>query len=1316
MELRRRELFTTIRTEGAILPPDLLQRIAGGDNDLGGLKPADYHLFEGEPLNEAIVRSWNRLVGAWAAFGEARARLPGGDPGTTITRERWLLILFDELGYGRLQPARAVEINGKSYAASHSWGEHVPVHLVGCNVPLDRRSQGVAGAAVMSPHGLIQELLNRSEERLWGFVSNGLALRVLRDNSSLTRQAYVEFDIASTMDGGVYADFVVLWLVCHQSRVEGETPHECWLERWSQEAAVQGTRALEGLRNGVEQAISALGAGFLAHPANNSLRDDLRAGTRDPRDHYRELLRLVYRLLFLFVAEDRGLLLSPDVTRETAARYDTFYSTRRLRRLAERRRGSKHADMYRGLRLIMEKLGDDGGCPELGLPALGSYLWSTDALPDLSVCELSNKALLDAVRALATIEEKGIRRPVDYRNLGAEELGSIYESLLELHPEINADAASFALTTAAGNERKTTGSYYTASSLIGCLLDSALEPVLDEAAAKGEQAILDLRIIDPACGSGHFLVAAAHRVAKRLAAVRTREAESSPEATRTALRDVVGRCLYGVDVNPMAIELCKVSLWMEALEPGKPLSFLDAHVKCGNSLFGTTIALISGGIPDEAYKTAAGDEPGIASAWKRQNQAERGGQLTLTDLEVDLISDLRSATEALESAGDSTVADVHRKERRLAELAASDAHARAKLVADAWCAAFVQRKIPSGPRITTSVVRQITAGQGVSEEIEMNVRKLAHQYGFFHWEIEFPSVFGTETDGFDVVIGNPPWERIKIQEKEFFETRRPDIAAARRTSDRRQMISRLAEEDPALFEEFQDILRQVDGQSSFVRASGRYPLCGRGDINTYALFAEVGWSLVGTSGRLGCILPSGIATDYTTRLFFNAMVEAEAIASVYDFENRKGLFPAVGGNVRFSLITLTRTPAAEFRVGAQMDDPTLVHDTERTYVLTASDVRLMNPNSKTLPAFSSARSAEICKTAYQRVPVLQSDVPGDRDQWRLTLTTLFHMSNDSKLFRAEEDFVIPPARRDGNTFAIGSDTWLPLYEAKLVNQFNHRAATFEGITGSAKFKTHSATTKPDEDQLRDPGFTSTPRFWVGETEVASRIASQQWFLAYRNAISAVADSRSLVATIVPRGGAGNSLLLVIPDRRDPLDAAVLLALFNSFFVDFVVRQKATGGNLTFYILRQLPIPAPSAFTRQGWFGESMAGWLAPRVLELCYTAWDLQSFAEALGWMGAPFCWDSERRAVIRAEIDAAVFHLYGLAEVDVEYVLETFSIVKRRDEEKHGVYRTKDLILDAYRGMRDAMEAGIPYNTALSPPPADPRVAHDPKRTAAIP
>jgi hypothetical protein len=677
---RRDQLFRTIRSEGALLPVDLLQRIAEGDKELGGLLREDYHVTD-LPLNEAIVRSWNRLVGAWMSFRDAEAALPEDDHATTVTRERWLLVLFDELSYGRLQTHKAVTIDGKEYPVSHSW-EDVPIHLVGSRVPLDRRSRGVAGAAGKSPHGLVQELLNRSEERLWGFVSNGLVLRLLRDNSSLTRQAYLEFDLQEMMESEAYADFVVLWLTCHVSRLEAERPHERWLERWSHEAEKQGTRALDNLRDGVERAIEALGAGFLAHRANDVLRAKLKSGDLSPHDFYRELLRLVYRLLFLLAAEDRGLLHDPRAGEVEQERYDNYYSTRRLRQLAESRRGTAHADLYEGLKLVMRSLGDDEGCPQLGLPPLGSFLWSEAATSHLDPAGLPNGALLEALRALCFVEEQRMLRAVDYKNLGAEELGSVYESLLELHPVLEIDAGTFALTTVAGNERKATGSYYTAASLISCLLDSALDPVLDEAAAKGEEAILDLKVVDPACGSGHFLVAAAHRIAKRLASLRTADEEPSPEATRTALRDVVGRCLYGVDVNPMALELCKVSIWMEALEPGRPLSFLDAHLKGGNSLLGATLELIEGGIPDKAFKPIEGDDNEVARSLRKQNKTEREGQLALEDIAEGLVDALEMWAVELESPADNSVTAIKERERRFAALSASEAYERANLTAE----------------------------------------------------------------------------------------------------------------------------------------------------------------------------------------------------------------------------------------------------------------------------------------------------------------------------------------------------------------------------------------------------------------------------------------------------------------------------------------------------------------------------------------------------------------------------------------------------------------------------------------------------------
>jgi hypothetical protein len=628
MKTRHRNHFTTIRTEGPILPPDLLEGIAEGREDIKGLKPTDYHLLKNEKLNKAISRSWNRLIGAWENFQAEIAELPDSKWGTTETRERWLLPLFQELGYGRLQTQTAVDIEGKSYAISHGWGR-VPIHLLAFRIALDKRTPGAAGAARVSPHSMIQEYLNRTDAYLWAFLTNGLQLRILRDNASLTRQSFVEFDLEAMMEGEVYADFVLLWLLCHQSRLEGEIPEEFWLEKWSQHAHEQGARALDQLRKGVEEAISALGSGFLKAPANQQLRQDLRDGRLSTQDYYRQLLRMVYQLIFLFVAEDRDLLFPPGSDKLAQERYRDYYSTQRLRHLAERSRGQRHSDLYHIHRLVTKWLGSEQGCPELALPALGGFIFSENATPDLDDAELPNQQFLDAIRALAFTVDNRTPRPVDYKNLGPEELGSVYESLLELHPAIHTEAATFDLNVAAGSERKTTGSYYTPTSLIQELLDSALDPVIQSALKEEnpERALLELTVCDPASGSGHFLIAAAHRLARALASVRVGEDEPSPEATRAALRDVIGRCLYGVDVNPMAVELCKFSLWMEALDPGKPLTFLDAHIKCGNSLVGVGPGLDISEIPDNAFQPAFGDHRSTATALRRRNKREREGQL-----------------------------------------------------------------------------------------------------------------------------------------------------------------------------------------------------------------------------------------------------------------------------------------------------------------------------------------------------------------------------------------------------------------------------------------------------------------------------------------------------------------------------------------------------------------------------------------------------------------------------------------------------------------------------------------------------------------
>lgn len=1327
MQTKRQNPFTTVRTEGAILPADLLQRVAGG-RDLDGLTPESYHLA-GERLNDAINDAWNKLTTKWRAFREALGKLTEADPATSVTRERWLLPLFQELGYGRLIAAKPFTVEDKTYPVSHAW-QKTPIHLVGFRVELDRR-----GGQASSPHGLVQEFLNRSDDHLWALLSNGGRLRILRDNASFTRQAYVEFDLEAMMDGEVYADFSLLWLLCHESRVPVETPADCWLERWMKVTQERGTRALDQLRDGVETAITALGRGFVAHPANAAIREALRTERLTRQDYYRQLLRVVYRLLFLFVAEDRGVLLDPGVTEAARRRYTDHYSTVRLRRLAERRRGTRHADLYVGLNLVMEKLGADAGCPELALPALGSFLWSSEAVRDLAGCRIANHDLLDAVRALAFTVEGRVRRPVDYRNLGSEELGSVYESLLELHPALSVDAGTFALETAGGHERKTTGSYYTASGPVSRLLNSALDPVLDEAVRRPDPvaALLDVKVCDTACGSGHFLIGAAHRIAKRLASVRSGEEEPPPEAVRAALRDVIGRCVFGVDQNAMAVELCKVALWMEAMEPGKPLSFLDAHIRCGNSLLGATPALLRRGIPDEAFELIEGDDKAFCRTYRKRNKDERGGQATMFDAfegkPWERLGNLAAALRNMESLPDATIEQVHEKERLWAESVRTGPYQANRLLADAWCASFVWIKAKDNAGayflepVTQATFEAIAENPNkVPESTRKEVERLARQYQFFHWHLAFPDVFqpldrvdGDDVlgwrGGFHVVLGNPPWERIKLQEQEWFAERRPEIAKAPNAAARRKMIARLVDDDPALSRAFLVDRRRSEGESHFIRNAGRYPLCGRGDVNTYTIFAETNRQLIRPEGRVGCIVPPGIATDDTTKFFFQDLIRSRSLASLHSFENEEFLFPGVDHRFRFCLLSLTGpdrpVPAADFVFFARRVEH--LDEADRHFTLTADDIALMNPNTGTCSIFRSKRDAEINKAIYRRIPVLIREGTPEVNPWRITFLRQLDMANDSGLFRTQEELEADDWALDGNTFRRGNETYLPLFEAKMVHYFDHRFGTYKGQTDAQS--NQGKLPELDDAQHADPGHTSLPWYWVPKSEVEQRLQDRWdrgWLMGWRD-VCRNTDTRTVIASLLPRVGVGHKFPLALPVEGTARHHALLYSNLCSFVLDYTARQKLGGTSLSYFHLKQFPIVAPVSYdvTADWSTGQTVIDWLLPRVLELTYTAWDLAPFARDCGYDGPPYRWDDARRFLLRCELDAAFFHLYGLDRDDTAYVLDTFPVVRKRDEARHGEYRTARVILEVYYRMADAARTGVPYATLLDPPPADPRVAH---------
>lgn len=1357
MARTQQQQFSTIRTEGALLPPDVLQQIASGKAE--GLRPADYHLPEGYKLNEAITQSWDLLKKHWKTFQEARANLSDTDTGTEITNKHWLLPLFRELDYGHLATSPAPQIEDRSYPIERFYN-HTPIHLVGCNLPLDRRTKGARGAATASPHSMVQEFLNRSDGHLWAIVTNGLRLRLLRDNVALSRQAFVEFDLEAMMEGEVYPDFALLWLLLHQSRVETPKADDCWLEAWSKLARESGTRILKQLRESVRTAIEALGQGFVSHVQNDALREKLRSGTLSRDDYYRQLLRIVYRLLFLFVAEDRDLLHPPGTSDTTRDRYRRFYSLSRLRDMALKLRGSKHGDLWHGLSLVFKALGSPDGCQTLGLSGLGSFLWTPERTPDLNgphetadgrtAVQIANDDLLLAIRALAYVEQDGILRSVDYRNLGSEELGSVYESLLELHPDIEIDAQRFSLATAAGNQRKTSGSYYTPDSLVQCLLDSALDPVVEDRikGKKGpdaEAAILHLTVCDPACGSGHFLIAAAHRLARHVARIRTGESEPSPDDHQTALRDVISRCIYGVDLNPMAVELCKVSLWMEAIEPGKPLSFLDHHVKCGNSLLGVTPRLLREGIPEDAFKAIEGDDKDVVKDLKKRHKQElkdrTGGVQSYLFTPYLKLGNLGEEFVRVTTDPSDTAADVARKASLYADLVARADYLNAKLLADTWCSAFVWKKDMTDLGKACPTERDFreceTNPHSLLPHVRTEVARLADEFSFFHWHLAFPEVFTVTADtsgqeneqtgwhgGFDVILGNPPWEQLQFDAREYFAATFPEIANAKNASERAKKLKAFEQDSPTLFAHFVLAARRNHATKHFVHASRRFPLTSFGRLNSAPLFTEASTSLICPLGQAGVIVPTGIATDSFNQYFFRHLITERLLLSLFDFENKQLLFADVAPVVKFCLLTLggSKRRSASAQFSFFLHHPSDLKTDSRRFRLSADEIGLLNPNTLTCPVFRSAADAELTKAVYRRVPVLIRKPQDDGDEvnaWGLAFKLLFMTNTASHLFSTKEDLETQSCKLVGNTFEHPqNELFVPLYEAKLFTHYDHRPRTFAGIPIESRFKMKAGTNPVTARDHCNPHQSCLPRYWVPEAEVTKELAnapSLRWLVAYRRLTNVMTNSRNAVFTVLPRVAVSDSApLCLIGEHAHACD---FLGATNSFVFDYLARQKIGGGNLSLFIVSQLPVHSPGDTA-------SLPCATKGRVGELTYTSCDLASFGRTFTLAHHPFRFDARRRFQIRCELDAAFLHLYlgaaadwpvlsqdlrdcfGSPRLAAEYILDTFTLVRNKDVAKYGSYRTKERILAIYDEMAECIAKGTEWVSPLDPPPGDPRAA----------
>ena len=1281
--------WPSLSLEGNLIAPAMVASV--DRREASEQTEADYRIRKGLTIREEISTAFRVGQSHFDTF--ARIANPSAD----ATRRFIKAFLQETFGFDDLVPADG--------ALSFIAGGRVPIVVVpSSDEKLDRRSATLSTDRTRSPAFALQDYLNEHDETLWGLVTNGTLIRLMRDNASLTRPAYIEADLSQIFTNEDAASFAVLWLLIHRTRfgVAGAPASDCALERWRDAGSKEGEVARDRLAVQVQIALKVLGSGFLE--ANPDLRDKLQSGEINLTEWFNELLRLVYRLIFLMVAEDRNLLHPEKAKTDARKLYAEGYSLGQLRAQCYRAASwDKHHDRYEGIKIVFHAL--THGQEALALPALGG-LFAGDKLPHLETARLRNRAFMEALYRLSWLDQKTGMVPVNWRAMETEELGSVYESLLELQPQLGDDGKTLLFASEAaeqkGNQRKTTGSYYTPDSLVQALLDTALDPVLDKTEAEADdpaKALLKLSVIDPACGSGHFLLAAARRIATRLARIR---ADGTPSLAdfRHALRDVARSCLHGVDRNPMAVELTKVALWIETVDPGLPLGFFDAQIRCGDALLGVfDLKVLQGGIPDAAYKPLTGDDKDTAKYYLQANRAATSGQGGF-DFGTGQVAMPEMKPLALDFSGfrdlpEDTVEQIGAKAARFKELRKGQAFVRATAAANLYVAAFLLPKVGGAPAgassrtVPTTEELWLALNQGKIRNAMMDAPKAARRARAFHWPLEFPDVM--QRGGFDVVLGNPPWERIKLEEKEFFAAISPEISNAANKAARDKLIKALAiapegSAERALSDAFTMAKRDAEATSEFVRVSGedggRFALTGRGDVNTYALFAELFAKL--SRSHAGVILPTGIATDFTTRFFFEDLVQTERLVSALMFDNAWKIFPAIHPDTPFALMTIGKSgKPAEF--ASYLLSTEHLADQERRYQLSRSAILSINPNTRTAPLFRSRADAELTAKIYANAPVLVDEGKGENgNPWCLSFMTMFHMSNDSHLFRTASQLSAAGFSQDGTAWWKGAELFVPVYEGKLIHHFDHRWATYEADGLTSRDCTLS--------EKADPAFEPMPRYWVRKSEVDERLKKRNWgndwLMSYRNITNAT-NERTAISVVYPRCGVSNQFPNFFVEKP-PAFAACLLANFTSLVLDFAARQKIGGAALNFFLVYQLPTIPPDFYT------EPRLAFITPKVLELTYTSHSLAPFARDLGHDGPPFAWDEDRRALLRADLDAFYARAYGLTRDELRYILdpadvkgpdypsETFRVLKEKEIRHHGEYRTRRLVLSAW----DRMEA----------------------------
>jgi hypothetical protein len=763
--------YSSISIQGNIFTSGILEKIRTEDTRFQ--KSIDFAINSN--IRDEINLVWSIAITNWNVFKQKRDQLSDIDSATTETRKYWVIPFFSALGY-EISTSNAEIINSKSYAISHRVNnkEGFPIHIVGLNQSLDKRAE--SGGTRLSPHALVQEYVNNTEH-LYGLVTNGRFLRLLRDATRLSRLSYLEFDLEQIMEDSLYSEFALLYRLLHVTRLPSQIDHgpESILEFYHLEAISSGSRIRERLSIAVEVSIKELANGILNYSTNENIRDKIISNDFTAKEYYLFILRLVYRILFLLVIEERKLIY-PDKRDESLNKlrdtYYEFYSIQRLTQLSVKMLyiDPQKSDLWQSLMTTFSIFEHNSVGNKLGISSLGSGLFSPNALGEISNQLLDNECLLKVIRNLVTfVNENGQLVRVNYADLDVEEFGSVYEGLLDYDPIIIDNLGQPVFTFIAGDDRSSSGSHYTPEELVKPLITNSLDYLIADSLkdANPETALLKLKVCDVACGSGHILLSAARRIGFELAKFRSKEDQPTPTVLRTAIRDVIKNCIYGVDLNPLAVELCKVALWLEAHEPGEPLNFLDHHIKNGNAIIGLAhMNELENGISDEAFKTLTGDDKNIAKGFRdknikeRKERAAKANQLK-ADFEKtteDSVKETNEDFKAFNDMSENTPEEIELKANAYKKFIEGDGFNFLKAMADTQVAQFFIPKTltKKDALITDGEFRLFLSGNKTWQDRKVDYStKVAISEKIFHWFIEFPEVFNF--GGFDCILGNPPF-------------------------------------------------------------------------------------------------------------------------------------------------------------------------------------------------------------------------------------------------------------------------------------------------------------------------------------------------------------------------------------------------------------------------------------------------------------------------------------------------------------------------------------------------------------------------------